>query len=221
MASEATALTAVEAAAAAPEASAPTKIDDVSLDALDAARGCAYAVFFSLSVAWGIWAEVYTFFLEGVGGYGPDHAAAISSYSLLVYAGGQCVMMPVLGALSDRCGRRALLLGAFTLDAAFMASYALASEAWWITASALMGLLDGAWVACHAVVADNLIAECARLPAREQVTLHRGVHRTPVLQRHHTSPPPSRRARLPRPAPPGQICKQASILTSGRCHRHN
>ena len=79
MASEATALTAVEAAAAAPEASAPTKIDDVSLDALDAARGCAYAVFFSLSVAWGIWAEVYTFFLEGVGGYGPDHAAAISS----------------------------------------------------------------------------------------------------------------------------------------------
>ena len=129
MASEATALTAVEAAAAAPEASAPTKIDDVSLDALDAARGCAYAVFFSLSVAWGIWAEVYTFFLEGVGGYGPDHAAAISSYSLLVYAGGQCVMMPVLGALSDRCGRRALLLGAFTLDAAFMAANGAALDA--------------------------------------------------------------------------------------------
>ena len=97
---------------------------------------------------------MYTFFLEGVGGYSSDHAAAISSYSLLVYASGQCVMMPVLGALSDRCGRRALLLGAFTLDAAFMASYALASEAWWITASALMGLLDGAWVACHAVIAD-------------------------------------------------------------------
>ena len=55
--------------------------------------------------------------------------------------------MPVLGALSDRVGRRAVLLGSFAVDLACLASLACAREAWWIAAGAVMGCCDGAWAA--------------------------------------------------------------------------
>ena len=44
---------------------------------VDEARGCAYAVYFSLAMAWGCFYEVFTFFLEDVGRMSPDRAAAV------------------------------------------------------------------------------------------------------------------------------------------------
>jgi len=48
-------------------------------EATNAARKCAYVFYFFGSVAWGIYAEIYTYFLQDVGGQSSARAAAIST----------------------------------------------------------------------------------------------------------------------------------------------
>ena len=50
-----------------------------SYEATNAARKCAYVFYFFGSVAWGVYAEIYTYFLQDVGGQSSARAAAIST----------------------------------------------------------------------------------------------------------------------------------------------
>ena len=45
-------------------------------------------------MAWGCFYEVFTFFLEDVGRMSPDRAAAVSTYTVLVYESAQAPRCP-------------------------------------------------------------------------------------------------------------------------------
>lgn len=77
----------------------------------DAARRCAYVIYFVGNLAWGVFAVPSTFFLEQVGDMSSATAASASMYSSVAWHVGQFAMMPVFGALGDQTvGRRSLVL---------------------------------------------------------------------------------------------------------------
>lgn len=87
---------------------------------------------------------------EGVG-----QAARYGGWLLMLYAGVQFLVAPVLGNLSDRFGRRPVLLAslfAFGLD--YLAMALAPSIAWLFAARAIAGACGATFSTCNAYIAD-------------------------------------------------------------------
>ena len=90
-------------------------------------------------------------------GEGVDRAAEIGGWLLFAYAVMQFVFSPVIGGLSDRFGRRPVLL--ITL-AALGIDYALMSWAptlaWLFAGRMISGIMGATWAAANSCVADTI-----------------------------------------------------------------
>ena len=98
--------------------------------------------------------------IRGLTGQGLDRAAQTGSYLLFVYAVMQFLCAPIIGGLSDRYGRRPVLLvtlAALGLDYALMA-YA-PTLAWLFVGRAISGVMGATWAAANSCVADMTTQE--------------------------------------------------------------
>ena len=91
----------------------------------------------------------------GLSGEGVDRAAEIGGWLLFSYAIMQFIFSPIIGGLSDRFGRRPILL--FTL-AALGVDYALMAWAptlaWLFIGRLISGIMGATWAAANSCVAD-------------------------------------------------------------------
>ncbi len=91
---------------------------------------------------------------------GVEHAAEIGGFLLFAYAAMQFLCAPVIGGLSDRFGRRPVLLvtlAALGLDYCLMA---LAPNLWWLLIGRLVsGVMGATWAASNSCIADCIPAE--------------------------------------------------------------
>ena len=83
-------------------------------------------------VGFGIVIPVMPELLEELTGKGPDESAALQGYLLGVYGFMQLVMSPILGALSDRFGRRPVILTSVAATSLDFLLMALAPTSWWL-----------------------------------------------------------------------------------------
>lgn len=93
--------------------------------------------------------------IKELGGLPNDAAAKIAGFLLFTYAAAQFVCAPILGGLSDRFGRRPVLLLAlfgFSLDYFVMA--AAPTLAWLFIARLISGVLGATFPAANACIVD-------------------------------------------------------------------
>lgn len=98
--------------------------------------------------------------IADINGAGPADAAKIGGWLLFVYAAMQFLCAPVIGGLSDRFGRRPVLLVTLFLLGIDYAVMALAPSLTWLFAGrALSGVMGASWAAANSCVADAVVAE--------------------------------------------------------------
>lgn len=95
--------------------------------------------------------------IMGLSGAGIDRAAEIGGWLLFAYAVMQFVFSPIIGGLSDRFGRRPILL--ITL-ASLGVDYALMAWAptltWLFVGRMISGIMGATWAAANSCVADTI-----------------------------------------------------------------
>ena len=123
-------------------------------EALRGARASVYMYQFWGSAGWGIWNICYTYYLQDVGGYSSGVAANYATGEWIAYALCQFLTTPVWGAMSDRAGRRQLLLMGAVGGSACMVTYAYPVGWWWVAVGGLQGSIDCTWAVCNAIVVD-------------------------------------------------------------------
>ena len=107
------------------------------------------------SMGLGIIVPVLPELLMELTGEGIGQAARYGGWLLMLYAGIQFLIAPVLGNLSDRFGRRPVLLAslfAFGLD--YLAMALAPSMAWLFAARAVAGACGATYSTCNAYIAD-------------------------------------------------------------------
>lgn len=93
--------------------------------------------------------------LETITGESVDRTAEIGGWLLFAYALMQFLFAPVIGGLSDRFGRRPVLLVTLFLLAIDYVIMALAPDLWWLFAGRLLaGIMGASWAAANSCVAD-------------------------------------------------------------------
>jgi MFS transporter, DHA1 family, tetracycline resistance protein len=89
-----------------------------------------------------------------------DHAAKTGGFLLFAYAGMQFLFAPVIAGLSDRFGRRPVLLATL---AALGVDYCLMAVAptlgWLIVGRMISGIMGATWAAANSCVADSVAIE--------------------------------------------------------------
>lgn len=84
-----------------------------------------------------------------------DHAAIIGGELLLIYAGMQFLFAPLVGSLSDRFGRRPVLLGTLAALGVDYGIMAWAPTLPWLYAGRLLsGMMGATWAAGNSCIAD-------------------------------------------------------------------
>lgn len=90
-----------------------------------------------------------------VAGVAVDRAAEIGGLLLFAYAGMQFLFAPVIGGLSDRFGRRPVLLTTLALLGFDYALMALAPTlAWLVVGRTVSGVMGASWSAANSCIAD-------------------------------------------------------------------
>lgn len=98
--------------------------------------------------------------IENLGGVGIDRAAEIGGWLLFSYALMQFLFSPVIGGLSDRFGRRPVLLVTFALLGVDYAVMAWAPTlAWLFVGRIVSGIMGASWAAANSCIADSIPAE--------------------------------------------------------------
>lgn len=93
--------------------------------------------------------------LESMTGLGEDQTAEIGGWLLFAYATMQFLFAPVIGGLSDRFGRRPVLLTTLFLLGIDYIIMALAPDLWWLFVGRLIsGMMGASWAAANSCVAD-------------------------------------------------------------------
>jgi DHA1 family tetracycline resistance protein-like MFS transporter len=106
-------------------------------------------------VGFGIIMPVLPKLIEDVGNVGIDRAAAIGGWMFAAFSLAQFVCAPLAGNLSDRFGRRPLLLLAiFGLGADFLLSALAPTLFWLFVGRVLAGVCGSSWVIANAFIAD-------------------------------------------------------------------
>ncbi len=113
------------------------------------------AVVFIDMVGIGLIIPVMPTLLRNLTGASIDRAAEIGGWLLFAYAFMQFLLAPVVGGLSDRFGRKPVLLLALFLLGADYLIMAFAPDLWWLLAGRLMaGGMGASWAAANSCVAD-------------------------------------------------------------------
>ncbi len=107
------------------------------------------------AIGFGIIIPVTPALLMEVGGLDVSAAARFGGVLALLYASFQFLLGPVLGNLSDRFGRRPVLLGSLGGYSVNFALMAMAPNLWWLLAGqALAGIFGGTYGPAQAALAD-------------------------------------------------------------------
>lgn len=119
----------------------------------------AFIVFIDM-VGIGLIIPVMPTLLADLTGEGIDRTAEIGGWLLFAYALMQFLFAPVIGGLSDRFGRRpVLLLTLFLLGVDYLIM-AVAPDLWWLFVGRLMaGVMGASWAAANSCVADSVPRE--------------------------------------------------------------
>ncbi|KAJ8612148.1 hypothetical protein CTAYLR_002468 [Chrysophaeum taylorii] len=125
---------------------------------LRAARMSVYLYEFLGSSGWGTYNVVYTYLLIRVGGYSTGTAATFATLEWVAYAALQFLSNPFWGALSDRIGRRPVLLFATSVLIATFLMLCWPNGYWWIGVGILQGSVDSTWSTCNAIVVDCVMS---------------------------------------------------------------
>lgn len=89
-----------------------------------------------------------------------DRSAEIGGLLLFAYAGMQFLFAPIIGGLSDRFGRRPVLLTTLFLLSVDYAIMAWAPTLAWLVAGRMMsGIMGASWAAANSCIADCIPAE--------------------------------------------------------------
>lgn len=98
--------------------------------------------------------------IQSLTGQGLDHAATWGGWLLFTYAAMQFLFAPVIGGLSDRFGRRPVLLATLALLGVDYALMAIApSLAWLFAGRAISGVMGASYAAANSCIADSIPAE--------------------------------------------------------------
>ncbi|WP_164117894.1 TCR/Tet family MFS transporter [Sphingorhabdus sp. Alg239-R122] len=114
----------------------------------------AMIVFIDMA-GFGLIVPVLPSLITGMGDYSIAQAATIGGWLLFTFAVMQFFFAPVIGGLSDRFGRRPVLLfamGALCIDYALMAL--APTLVWLFLGRAIAGIMGGTWAAANSCVAD-------------------------------------------------------------------
>ncbi len=107
------------------------------------------------TIGFGIVAPVFPALLRSLGETDMEHATRIAGWMLVVYAAAQFVAGPVLGNLSDRFGRRPVLIASMLSFGVDYAVMALApSVAWLFLGRAVAGVAGAVYGPAGSVIAD-------------------------------------------------------------------
>lgn len=134
---------------------APSQSDTQAGQASPATLFIVAMIVFIDMVGIGLIIPVLPGLLEEVTGLGLDETARIGGWLLFAYASMQFVFAPIIGGLSDRFGRRPVLL--FTL---FMLGIDYAIMAWaptlfWLFVGRILsGIMGASWAAANSCIAD-------------------------------------------------------------------
>lgn len=93
--------------------------------------------------------------LEDVTGQGPDRTAQIGGWLLFAYALMQFIFAPIIGGLSDRYGRRPVLLFTLFMLGVDYIIMALAPTLFWLFLGRILsGIMGASWAAANSCIAD-------------------------------------------------------------------
>ena len=93
--------------------------------------------------------------LESMTGMSEDQTAEIGGWLLFAYATMQFLFAPIIGGLSDRFGRRPVLLVTLFLLGIDYIIMAIAPDLWWLFVGRLIsGVMGASWAAANSCVAD-------------------------------------------------------------------
>ncbi|MEP5939096.1 MAG: TCR/Tet family MFS transporter [Erythrobacter sp.] len=114
----------------------------------------AFIVFIDM-VGIGLIIPVMPSLLETITGQSVDKTAAIGGFLLFAYALMQFLFAPIIGGLSDRYGRRPVLLVTLFLLGIDYLIMAWAPTLWWLFVGRLLsGIMGASWAAANSCVAD-------------------------------------------------------------------
>ncbi len=114
----------------------------------------AFVVFIDM-VGIGLIIPVMPNLLETLTGESVDRTAEIGGWLLFAYAFMQFLFAPIVGGLSDRYGRRPVLLITLFLLGVDYAIMAWAPDLWWLFIGRLLsGIMGASWAAANSCVAD-------------------------------------------------------------------
>ncbi len=114
----------------------------------------AFIVFIDM-VGIGLIIPVMPALLESMTGASEDQTATIGGWLLFAYAIMQFLFAPIVGGLSDRYGRRPVLLVMLFLLGIDYIIMAVAPDLWWLFAGRLLsGIMGASWTAANSCVAD-------------------------------------------------------------------
>lgn len=114
----------------------------------------AFIVFIDM-VGIGLIIPVMPTLLENLTGETVDRTAEIGGWLLFAYALMQFLFSPVIGGLSDRFGRRPVLLLTLTMLGVDYLIMAWAPDLWWLFVGRLMsGVMGASWAAANSCIAD-------------------------------------------------------------------
>lgn len=114
----------------------------------------AFIVFIDM-VGIGLIIPVMPALLESMTGAGEDRTAQIGGWLLFAYAIMQFLFAPIVGGISDRYGRRPVLLVMLFLLGFDYIIMALAPDLWWLFIGRLLsGIMGASWTAANSCVAD-------------------------------------------------------------------
>ncbi|TMM46670.1 MFS transporter [Qipengyuania marisflavi] len=98
--------------------------------------------------------------IEGLTGEGVDRAAEIGGWLLFAYAVMQFLFAPIIGGLSDRFGRRPVLIATLALLGVDYALMAWAPTLTWLFVGRIIsGIMGASWAAANSCIADSIPRE--------------------------------------------------------------
>jgi MFS transporter, DHA1 family, tetracycline resistance protein len=107
------------------------------------------------AIGFGVVIPVFPQLIVNLTGRDLAHAAEVSGWIAFMYASIQFVMGPVIGGLSDRFGRRPVLLASLAAFAADYVVMAFAPTLWWLVAArAVAGITGATFPTAYAYIAD-------------------------------------------------------------------
>ncbi|MEL7197000.1 MAG: TCR/Tet family MFS transporter [Pseudomonadota bacterium] len=114
----------------------------------------AFIVFIDM-IGIGLIVPVMPSLLESITGGSEDQTAQIGGWLLMAYATMQFLFAPIIGGLSDRFGRRPVLLVTVFLLGIDYLIMAFAPDLWWLFVGRILsGIMGASWAAANSCIAD-------------------------------------------------------------------